>query len=355
MKFSIAQALALVGTVSAATYSNTSFVPFGSGYFYDGEIYFDLTLPNSGFSAFSIAAGPGDGFTFAPDSFSGTYVPSGNTFPVAGSVTNGALDIQADIDFSPVDTAAEVAISGPLESNGDAFVGIFVVNLEGLPQLIEKRADQEFTVTVTATFSVPSDATSSSSGSSATGSSSATTTGPSTLTSDGTTYEENTTPKTHTATSTTLLTITSCSDDKCHETVVPTGVTIVTTDKTVYTTWCPETSIDCGPDAITVTVTEDCTTEIPVTSGTITKTETVTTKTTETKYYTPKKPTGTNVPPKETTGTHVPPVHPTTVIPVPPAPTHSSELPTWEGAANNLAIGSGSIFAFVTVLLSMLL
>lgn len=348
MKFSIAQTLALISTVSAVTYSNTSYVPYGSGYFYDGQIYLDVILPNSGFTSFSIASGPPSAFSYSVDSVSGSYIPSGDNFPVTADVANGAIDVSADVDFAPTDTAAEVEMSGPIVSEQDEFVVVFVVNLEGLPQLIEKRADQEFTITVTATSSAPSSTTASTS-------SGATTTGPSTMTSGGTTYEENTTPSTVTATSTTLVTITSCSDDKCTETVVPTGVTIVTKDETVYTTWCPESSIDAGSHAITVTVTEDCTTVTPITTGTVVTTATITTKVTKTEYYTPKGKTETHKPtnPVNPTPVNPTPVNPTTTVPHPAG--SSSALPTWEGAANNVQVGSGSLFALVTVFLSMLL
>ena len=51
-------------------------------------------------------------------------------------------------------------------------------------------------------------------------------------------------PETSTATelSTTVVTITSCSDGKCTERPKTTGVTIITKDSTIYTTYCPLTS-----------------------------------------------------------------------------------------------------------------
>ena len=38
---------------------------------------------------------------------------------------------------------------------------------------------------------------------------------------------------------TTVVTITSCEENKCHETEVTTGVTTVTEVETTYTTYCP--------------------------------------------------------------------------------------------------------------------
>ncbi|CAH6723796.1 covalently-linked cell wall protein 12 [[Candida] jaroonii] len=47
---------------------------------------------------------------------------------------------------------------------------------------------------------------------------------------------------TATALQTTVVTITSCSDNKCTEVPVTTGVTTITDELTVYTTYCPLTS-----------------------------------------------------------------------------------------------------------------
>ena len=46
---------------------------------------------------------------------------------------------------------------------------------------------------------------------------------------------------TQTEHSTTILTVTSCSNDVCTETAITTGVTVVTEDETIYTTYCPLT------------------------------------------------------------------------------------------------------------------
>ena len=55
-------------------------------------------------------------------------------------------------------------------------------------------------------------------------------------------------PSTATDVSTTVVTITSCEEDKCHETAVTTGVTTVTEGTTIYTTYCPLPSTEApGP------------------------------------------------------------------------------------------------------------
>lgn len=166
-------------------------------------------------------------------------------------------------------------------------------------------------------------------------------TGTSTIISGGTTYEENTNPSTVTATSATLVTVTSCFDNKCSETVVSTGFTVVTDHKTVYTTWCPETVVVAGSQAITVTVTEDFTTMTPITTGSVSTANTIITKVTKTRYYTPKSKTETQ---KLTNLTLV-----NSKANVPNSMESSTALPTWKGAANNVQFGTGSLFALISV------
>ena len=79
--------------------------------------------------------------------------------------------------------------------------------------------------------------------------------------------------------STTIITITSCSEDKCHETTVPATqgptTTTVNGEETVYTTWCPvETETVASTSYVTVTsCNEEChETSIPVTQGPTTAT-----------------------------------------------------------------------------------
>ncbi|WEJ92700.1 Flocculin type 3 repeat [Yamadazyma tenuis] len=54
---------------------------------------------------------------------------------------------------------------------------------------------------------------------------------------------------TETDISTTVVTITSCSEDKCDTTVATTGLTTVTENETVYTTYCPLSSEDAAATA----------------------------------------------------------------------------------------------------------
>ena len=85
--------------------------------------------------------------------------------------------------------------------------------------------------------------------------------------------------ETETVVSTTVITVTSCSEDKCHETTVPATqgptTTTVNGEETVYTTWCPvETETVASTSYVTVTsCNEEChETSIPVTQGPTTAT-----------------------------------------------------------------------------------
>jgi hypothetical protein len=307
----LAQALAVLGSASAATYSNVSYVPSGSGYFYDGQIYIDLNLPNSGFSSFSIEGDAGNGFTFSPEAISGVYSPSGTPFSVTSDSTAGSIDISADIDFSSEDTAAEISLNGPLSGEQSSYVATFVVSLGGLPQLIEKRADQDFTITVTATSSNPSGETTTTPTTTPTTNTAPTTTPTTTSEGESTNTETEIStssvtitscsdnkchtltpvvPSTETALSTTLITITSCSENKCSEKTLTTGLTVVTEGTTVYTTYCPLTTTSAEAD-VTVTNTETVTGTSCVTYPDTTVTYLTTYVTTECSYYNTVTPT----------------------------------------------------------------
>ncbi|KAG0687397.1 hypothetical protein C6P40_002394 [Pichia californica] len=146
--------LTLISSAYAATYKNTSYVPYGSGYFLDNSIYFDLYLPNSGFTGFSIASDVDSdfyGFTFNSNKSFGTYEPSGTLFNLSSDITSTSIDLSSDIDFTSKDISCNISIEGSLSTEKNYYVGLFIVSLEGLPQLIEKRDNQEFTVTITAT------------------------------------------------------------------------------------------------------------------------------------------------------------------------------------------------------------
>lgn len=83
---------------------------------------------------------------------------------------------------------------------------------------------------------------------------------------------------------TTVITITSCSDERCTKVPVTTGLTTVTKDETSYTTYCPlssggsiVTETDVSTTVITITsCSADKCTKFPVTTGltTVTKDET---------------------------------------------------------------------------------
>jgi hypothetical protein len=83
-------------------------------------------------------------------------------------------------------------------------------------------------------------------------------------------------PSTKTDLETTVVTITSCSENKCHSTPVTTGVTTITNEKTTYVTYCPLTSTTVVapttpttapvPTLSTVNVIENITTVSPSTA-----------------------------------------------------------------------------------------
>lgn len=80
---------------------------------------------------------------------------------------------------------------------------------------------------------------------------------------------------TYTDLKTTVITVTSCHDNKCTAVPVTTGLTTVTIDNTVYTTYCPLTTVtDLKTTVITITSCDDnkCT-EVPVTTGLTTVTQ----------------------------------------------------------------------------------
>ena len=80
---------------------------------------------------------------------------------------------------------------------------------------------------------------------------------------------------TYTDLKTTVITVTSCQDNKCTAVPVTTGLTTVTIDNTVYTTYCPLTTVtDLKTTVITITSCDDnkCT-EVPVTTGLTTVTQ----------------------------------------------------------------------------------
>lgn len=244
MKFTqFAKSLALVGSASAvtygSTYSNTSALPTGEGYFLaDGSIYYDLTLPNSGFEGFSCDSEPiTPGFTLS--AVTGAY-SNGNPFDLSGD----ASSFSGLPDFTSSDESLEFSLSGLIASVDleAAYLAAFVFELEGLPQLINKRVDQAITVTVTATYSPsgsPSGSSSAVSTSTTTGLKTITTTVCDEVCTTETLCPVEPTVSTVTVSESTIVTITSCSDNACTEVPVTTGVTTVTVGTTYYTTYCP--------------------------------------------------------------------------------------------------------------------
>jgi hypothetical protein len=394
MKFiQIAQSLALVGTAAAASYTNTSFVPYGSGYFLDNrQLVYNLVLPNSGFSAFDISTkDSGFGYTLFPPDVSAIYSPSEAPIVLTFNDVNNILDVSADVTLyheKSVDVTFQgetIPILGP--NPPENYTAEFIISLKGLPQPIEKRAEQEFTITVVATHvstTTPSPSPSLSTTTTTTETTTATTTATETIT---TCFDGHcitlvpVTVSTKTVASTTLVTITSCEKDICHTTVVPTGVTCVTLNSTTFTTFCPITTIvceKCVPISTTVIKTKtEC-----ITSNNVTITKNVIFTTTECNFFTTVSPTikpttvtpTTTVTPVVPTTTITPVVPTTTITPVVPTTTIAPVVPTTTVASivkttsvapaivsptatfqGNGSKVSGSIFAVFAFLVSMFL
>ncbi|KAG0674184.1 hypothetical protein C6P40_002395 [Pichia californica] len=364
MKFSqIAKSLALVGSASAATYKNTSFVPSGSGYYLDGSIYFDLKLPNSGFTGFAVGSdASNEGFSFGEASVSGTYEPSGAAVDgLSADTSSGSLDIVGDVALTSADESIDINIVGALESTLEEYVAFFVVSLEGLPQLIEKRADQDFTITVTATTTTSassSGSASSSASSSGSASSSASSSGSassgsassgsasSSSSSSVTTTLVPVTPST--VTDVTLITITSCSDHKCTEVPVTTGVTVITENETVYTTYCPLTATSGLVSSVSTST--GVTTETTVENET-TVTAEVTYTTTYCDYYSVSTITGATEKPA-TTGKGA-----TTIVTLASTSSNGAEAGSTsisQYKASGAKVAGSGLFAVAAVLFSML-
>ena len=344
MKFTqIAQALALAGSATAATYSNSSYVPSGSGYFYNGTVYYSVSLPNSGFTNFEIYRESNDitGASIDQETASAVYSPAGTPFEVVTHFPSNYLEIDGnDVQFSSPQESIDVSFNGKITEALDAYVIDLQVILEGLPEQIQKREDQTFDLVITATSSSPSGPTTSSS-------SNSTTTPPPTTSGTITTQE------------TTVITVTSCSDDKCTDVPVTTGLTTVTEKDTTYTTYCPLSTVTTQETTV-ITITscsEDKCTEVPVTTGVTTVTENETTYTTYCPLTTEETSKPTAAPTTEKP-TEQPTKQPTTVTSVTSASSQapsnpSEEASTFEGAAP--AVKATTVFAGLTFLLTFLL
>lgn len=248
----VAPALALA-TAQAAIEPNST-TPSANGFFYQGEIYFQLYLPKAsgavGFSLLSDISGSDSyGFQFDPAHIFGFYQPSSSEFTLTSDSSATSIDLSADLSFGS-DSGAEIYLNGPLTTWKDEFVGLFLLDLEVGAQA--KRADPTpIYVTATTTDALPAGLPFTTTGSIL---------GPDddNTTTETTTYSTQTSYHTIITHSKTTVTITSCSDNKCTEVPVETGVTTVTENGTVYTTYCPEEEETTIYTATTVTTT--CTT-----------------------------------------------------------------------------------------------
>jgi hypothetical protein len=167
---------------------------------------------------------------------------------------------------------------------------------------------------------------------------------------------------------TTVITVTSCEEDKCSEAAVTTGVTVVTSTingaETEYTTYCPLTTVKPSTTVITITSCEEdkCSTG-KVTTGLTTVTSVNEGKTTTYTTYCPietetetEKDVTTTEAEKDYTSTEQITLtvngKPTTVPAVPSTPTSTViSVSTFEGAGQRLVAGS----TFFALLFSFLL
>lgn len=290
MKFTqvIAPALALA-TANAAIMPNST-EPSANGFFYQGEIYFQLYLPKAsgavGFSLLSDISGSDSyGFQFNPNTIFGFYQPSSTEFSMSSESSPQSLDFSGSLSFGS-DSGAELFLNGPLTTWKDEFVGLFLLELEVGAE--NKRAEPTpIYVTATTTTALPAGLPFTTTGS-ILGPEDATTTAPTSSGVSSVTSSSSAVPTTETATlststsfhtiithSKTTITITSCSDNKCSEVPVETGVTTVTENDTTYTTYCPisEESTIYSDTTITTVITTTkggvpTTPVVPTTTGT---------------------------------------------------------------------------------------
>lgn len=147
----------LVGTV--ATVASTSstdqtnptsdLAPYGSGFYYEGEIFITFCLPNSDFTSVGIWSKNKPKFSYEVDKLFGSYEPSDIPFDLRTGSSNLGVSMKADLKFNEEDKYAQIIMTG---SNTTAFVDDvfeFTVLLLDLPNKIEKRLNQEFTVSIT--------------------------------------------------------------------------------------------------------------------------------------------------------------------------------------------------------------
>lgn len=159
----VIKSLILAGSATAASYTNTSYIPSANGNFIIDEssnetaIHYLLHLPDSGFSIFdisldSLASGVTftEGYCFYSDNSEVSdvsAVPSNNTIDLFGSASFG----KADAEYM------DCTFVGTLESPySDLYSAEVVVTLEGLPARLNKRVDQVFSTIVYASNAVTS-------------------------------------------------------------------------------------------------------------------------------------------------------------------------------------------------------
>ncbi|KAK6464257.1 Flocculin type 3 repeat-domain-containing protein [Scheffersomyces coipomensis] len=150
---------------------------------------------------------------------------------------------------------------------------------------------------------------------------------------------------------TTVITITSCSEDLCKPETVTTGLTTVTEGTTIYTTYCPlsgETETETAIKTTVVTITscsENKCSPVEVTTGLTTVTEGTTIYTT----YCPLSGETTPVPAPAPTTTPVPTTTPKTVAAESTTPKASTsptpEVTTLTGGANAVPIVGAGLLA----------
>lgn len=147
----------LVGTV--ATVASTSstdetnptsdLTPYGTGFYYEDKIFITFCVPNSNFTSMGLWSKSKPKFSYDVDALWANYEPSNRPFEIRTGSSNWGVSLKADLEFNEEDEYAQIIMTG---SNTTAFVDDifeFTVLLLDLPHKIEKRLDQEFTVSVT--------------------------------------------------------------------------------------------------------------------------------------------------------------------------------------------------------------
>ncbi|ONH67792.1 putative acid phosphatase [Cyberlindnera fabianii] len=271
---------------------STTAAPQFSGSFNDGHPKWQLTFPG--------ALGPWSSISlsFAKGNSSGEFDFSSAIVSVAGVVSSDASvsvnddSVTIEVDFS-IESSEELnfEISAEIVSGSAWTSNAHISLLSGDSKKFVKRAETTWNLSDTITADASSSASSASTSVSTSASDAEASNGSITTSFDSTSVV------TEAEQSTTVVTITSCSNDVCSEAEITTGLTVITTTEsgivTEYTTYCPLTdSTTIGDEQSTTVVTitscsDNACSEVPVTTGVTVITETLAGTVTEYTTYCP--------------------------------------------------------------------